>query len=230
VVILPHGGPESYDRIGFDWLAQAIANQGFLVIQPQFRGSIGFGLEHRLAGYGQWGKKMQDDLSDSLLSLIKKKIVNPEKVCIVGASYGGYAALAGGAFTPDLYQCVVSINGVSDINKMLGSTEYYYGNDHWVLSYWKELVARGDADKNSLAAISPENYAVNFTAPTLLIHSENDQVVLIKQSENMESELKREKKSVKFVELEDDNHHLSTNTGRLRALEEIISFLNKHIG
>ena len=229
-VILPHGGPESYDHIGFDWLAQAIANQGFLVIQPQFRGSIGFGVEHRLAGYGQWGKKMQNDLSDSLMSLVKKKIVDPEKVCIVGSSYGGYAALAGGAFTPDLYQCVISVNGVSDINKMLSSTEYNYGNKHWVLSYWKKLVSNGKADKNSLAAISPGNFGHHFTAATLLIHSENDNVVLIKQSKNMQSELKRHKKSVKFVELKDEDHYLSTTKGRLRALQEILSFLDKHIG
>jgi dipeptidyl aminopeptidase/acylaminoacyl peptidase len=119
------------------------------------------------------------------MSLVKKKIVDPDKLCIVGPSYGGYAALAAGAFTPDLYKWVISVNGVSYINKMLQSTEYYYGNDHWVLSYWKTLLAKGDADKNSLGAISPENFGTNFAAPTLLIHGENDKIISIKQSENM---------------------------------------------
>jgi dipeptidyl aminopeptidase/acylaminoacyl peptidase len=229
-VILPHGGPESYDRIGFDWLAQAIASRGFLVVQPQFRGSAGFGLEHRDAGDGEWGKKMQDDLSDSLAYLSKKGIVDVDRICIVGASYGGYAALAGGAFTPDLYKCVVSVNGVSDLNKMLSSTDYYNSRGHWVISYWEKLLANGKTDKKALAAVSPLNFAENFTAPTLLIHGENDQVVRIHQSEKMYSKLKSNKKDVKFVTLEDENHHLETHAGRTQALQEIMSFLDDHIG
>ncbi|MFT5675965.1 MAG: dipeptidyl aminopeptidase/acylaminoacyl peptidase, partial [Paraglaciecola sp.] len=192
-VILPHGGPESYDQIRFDWLAQAIASHGFLVIQPQFRGSTGFGSEHRRAGYGEWGKKMQDDLSDSVAYLSDKGIIDGDKVCIVGASYGGYAALAGGAFTPDLYKCVVSVNGVSDLNKMLSSADYYTSTGHWVLSYWEKLLANGETDKKALAGVSPLNFADNFTAPTLLIHGENDHVVRMYQSERMYSKLKSSK-------------------------------------
>jgi dipeptidyl aminopeptidase/acylaminoacyl peptidase len=229
-VILPHGGPEAYDRIEFDWLAQAMASHGFLVVQPQFRGSIGFGLAHKQAGHGQWGKKMQDDLSDSVAYLAKKGIIDAENVCIVGASYGGYAALAGGAFTPDLYKCVVSVNGVSDLNKMLSSAEYYSSREHWVVSYLEKLLANGETDKKALAAISPLNFADKFSAPTLLIHGENDHVVRIYQSESMHRKLKSNKKDVKFVTLKDENHHLQTHEGRSQALNEIMTFLDTHIG
>jgi dipeptidyl aminopeptidase/acylaminoacyl peptidase len=229
-VILPHGGPESFDRISYDWLAQAIASQGYLVVQPQFRGSFGFGLTHKQAGHGQWGKGMQDDLSDSLTFLQEKGITDPAKVCILGASYGGYAALAGGAFTPDLFKCVISINGVSDVERMISSKEYYLGSDHWVVSYWEKLIANGEADDEFLEAISPLNFAKNFTAPTLLIHAQNDRIVRSYQSEKMASELDSQDKVVKYVELENESHSLHTSEGRFEALSEIIGFLNTHIG
>jgi len=229
-VILPHGGPESYDRIRFDWLAQAIASHGYLVVQPQFRGSTGFGLEHKRAGYGEWGKKMQDDLSDSVAYLAKNGIIDADKVCIVGASYGGYAALAGGAFTPDLYNCVVSVNGVSDLNKMLSSADYHNSKGHWVISYWEKLLANGEIDNKALAAVSPLNFPHNFTAPTLLIHGENDFVVRSYQSERMHSELRSNNKDVKLVILKDENHYLETHAGRNQTLQEIMTFLDRHIG
>jgi dipeptidyl aminopeptidase/acylaminoacyl peptidase len=124
-VMLPHGGPAAHDSIGFDWFAQALADEGYLVIQPQFRGSTGFGLDHRAAGKGEWGRKMQSDLSDGIAALVEKGYVDPARVCIVGMSYGGYAALAGGAFQPDLWRCVVSINGVADLNRMVDHDAFW---------------------------------------------------------------------------------------------------------
>lgn len=229
-VILPHSGPESYDRISYDWLAQAIASQGYLVVQPQFRGSLGFGLAHKQAGHGQWAKNMQNDLTDSLSFLKAKGITDPAKVCIAGVAYGGYAALAGGAFTPELFKCVISINGVSDVERMISSKEYYAGSEHWVVSYWEKLIANGEANDDFLEGISPLNFAKNFTAPTLLIHAQNDRIVRSYQSEKMASELDSEDKVVKYVELENESHSLHTSKGRLEALSEIISFLNTHIG
>ena len=116
---MPHGGPASFDRADFDWKAQFFASRGYVVLQPQFRGSTGFGADHQAAGDGEWGRKMQDDLDDGVAFLVGQEIVDPERICIVGSSYGGYAALAAGAFSPDLYSCHVSINGVSDIRAML---------------------------------------------------------------------------------------------------------------
>ena len=135
-VVLPHGGPESQDQVGFDYMAQALASRGFLVIQPQFRGSTGFGQEHLEAGWGQWGKGMQNDLTDVVGTLSQQGIIDSNRVCIVGASYGGYAALAGAAFTPDLYKCAVSIAGVSHLPKMLADDKSRYGRQSSVLDYW----------------------------------------------------------------------------------------------
>jgi dipeptidyl aminopeptidase/acylaminoacyl peptidase len=113
VVILPHGGPRARDEMAFDWQAQFLANRGYAVMQPNFRGSSGYGRRFEEAGYGQWGLKMQDDITDGVRKLIADGIADPKRICIVGGSYGGYAALAGAAFTPDLYACAVSWAGIS---------------------------------------------------------------------------------------------------------------------
>ena len=227
-IMLPHGGPESYDKKGFDWLAQALASQGYMVIQPQFRGSDGFGADHILAGRGEWGKKMQDDLVDGLQALVKEGLVDPERVCILGASYGGYAALAGGAFDSEHYQCVVSINGISDIPRFFREEKSDHGKDHWVLSYWKSAIT--DGEKEQQTSISPARFADNFKAPVLLVHGDKDEVVSIDQSKHMHKKLKAAKKDVEFVKLKGEDHHLSTTETRVEALEAVISFVNKHIG
>jgi len=229
-IILPHGGPESHDTIGFDYEAQAFAENGYLVIQPQFRGSDGFGLKHIQAGYGEWGKKMQDDITDALSFAVKKGITDPNRVCIVGSSYGGYAALAGGAFTPDLYKCVVAIAGVSDLKSFLSWSKMERGGKSSAVSYWKRQFANGEIDNAALAAASPENFAQNFKAPVLLIHGENDKTVPIEQSKKMNAALKSADKKVKFIELKKENHYLQTSETRLQKLEETVKFVNSHIG
>lgn len=228
-VLLPHGGPASYDRIEFDWLAQAFASHGYLVIQPQFRGSKGFGLAHLLAGHGEWGGRMQSDLSEALAFLSDQGIVDPQRVCIVGASYGGYAALAGGAFTPDLYRCVVSINGVSDLRRMLKEERREHGSDHWAVSYWEKQLAQGEVDDKELESLSPVNAAAAFQAPVLLIHGEHDKVVPIKHSRLMQSSLKKAGKSVELLQLDETTHHLLTGETRLQAAQAAIGFVDRHL-
>ena len=229
-VVLPHGGPASYDRIGFKWLAQSIAAQGYLVIQPQFRGSEGFGASFNLAGNGEWGKKMQSDITDGVLYLTQKGIIDPNRVCIAGASYGGYAALAGGAFTPDMYQCVISIAGVSDLPRMLKEEKSQHGKHHWAVSYWESNVANNELDKDALKEISPAFHAHNFTAPVLLMHGERDKIVSYKQSKVMRSALKKAGKEVELIKLEDENHYLMDGQNRLRVVTEMINFIDQHIG
>lgn len=229
-VIMPHGGPASHDEIDFNWMAQALAAQGYLVIQPQFRGSDGFGLEHEKAGHGEWGKKMQDDLTDAVNFFAKKGMVDPSKICIVGASYGGYAALAGGAFTPDLYKCVVSIAGISDLKTMLAWDKSEHGKDSWIVTYMERQFTKGEADTQAMAAVSPEGFADNFKAPVLLIHGVEDKRVPFKQSEQMNKALKKAKKDVTLVELKGEDHHLSKSETRLQTLEEMVKFVNAHIG
>ena len=119
LVVMPHGGPDARDMLGFDWMGQFFASRGYAVFQPNYRGSSGYGHKFTEAGLHQWGLKMQDDITDGVKKLIADGIVDPRRVCIVGGSYGGYAALAGATFTPDLYACAVSFAGVSDLPKML---------------------------------------------------------------------------------------------------------------
>jgi dipeptidyl aminopeptidase/acylaminoacyl peptidase len=228
-IMLPHGGPESYDKVSFDWLAQYFSSQGYLVIQPQFRGSSGFGAEHLQKGRGEWGRKMQNDLTDALSKLVDEGLVNPEQVCIVGASYGGYAALAGAAFTPDLYKCVIAINGVADIPSMLNADRRKYGGNHWVVSYWDRVISNGNLEEDHLEKISPINYIDKITAPILLIHSEHDMIVPFNQSEEMFDELEDADKQVTFVELEGGNHNISNAKNRVKTLKVIDHFLKKHI-
>lgn len=228
-VIMPHGGPAAYDHIGFDWLAQALANRGYLIIQPQFRGSTGFGYAHYHAGHGEWGRKMQDDLTDAVQFHVDKGMVDPERVCIVGASYGGYAALAGGAFTPELYRCVVSINGVADLRDMLKYEKREHGRDHWVLAYWENSVAKGEVSRDYLYRVSPARNAEDFRAPVLLIHGEDDKIVSINQSKTMYKKLRRAEKPVEFIKLDGENHYLMEEETRLQAVEAMVSFVDKHL-
>lgn len=228
-VMLPHGGPEAHDWLGFDWFAQALANEGYVVIQPQFRGSTGFGVEHLLAGRGEWGKKSQDDITDALLHAVDEGLVDPERVCIAGMSYGGFAALAGGAFTPDLYRCIVSINGVSDVRKMLQQEKRELGGSHSALAYWNEVIAKGDTSKANLDTISPSNYAENFTAPVLLVHGTKDNIVDYSQSTLMQKQLKRADKPVRLVKLKGEDHYLSDPATRLECLVAAVEFINENL-
>ncbi|WP_100656771.1 alpha/beta hydrolase family protein [Alteromonas flava] len=228
-IVMPHGGPASHDSKGFDYLAQFFANRGFIVIQPQFRGSSGFGRAFRYAGHGEWGRKMQDDVTDTVLALTEEGKIDPQRVCIVGGSYGGYAALAGAAFTPELYRCAVSINGVSDVERMLKDERKDYGSDHWVVAYWEDAISRGEVDESHLAAISPINHVSQIQAPILLIHGEYDESVPIKQSERMLDALEDADKTVEFLELEDGNHFLSSAQNRMRAMQAIAAFVEKHM-
>ena len=228
-VVMPHGGPASYDEINFDYWAQALASQGYMVIMPQFRGSSGFGLTHELAGHGEWGGKMQDDVTDALKFVIAKGMVDPERVCILGASYGGYSALAGGAFTPDLYQCVVSINGIGDLKDFRNWVRNRSGRSSASVAYWETQIGGEEYSDEIAESRSPARHAYNFRAPVLLIHAEDDEIVDIHQSEDMEKALERADKQVTFVELEGDDHWLSNGETRLKALQETITFINKHL-
>ncbi|UTW45445.1 S9 family peptidase [bacterium SCSIO 12696] len=228
LIVMPHGGPESYDKLSFDWMAQYFASMGYVVLQPNFRGSDGFGYEFTKAGHGKWGREMQDDVSDGVKAMVSMKYADPDRVCIVGASYGGYSALAGGAFSPDLYQCVIAIAGVSDLPRMLSTEKRDHGKGHWVVSYWEKIIGNSKTERDKLKAISPIHFANKFQAPVLLVHGKDDTVVPIKQSQVMARALKKAKKPVEFITLKGEDHWLSTSSSRLALLKSMSEFLEKH--
>jgi dipeptidyl aminopeptidase/acylaminoacyl peptidase len=223
LVVLPHGGPEADDTPWFDWWSQFLASRGYAVLRPQFRGSTGLGDAHRLAGRGQWGRRMQDDVTDGVKALIAQGIADSKRVCIVGASYGGYAALAGAAYTPDLYACAVSVAGVSDLTEMLAWNEKLGGDQTDSFYYWRDSI--GDSLDARIAAVSPARSAANIRAPILLIHGSNDSVVPFDQSQMMANALKAAGKPYQLVLLDGEDHWLSTSATRIRMLSEVEKFL-----
>lgn len=228
-IVLPHGGPSDYDRFDFDWMAQFFANRGYLVLQPNYRGSAGFGQSFEDAGRGEWGGKMQHDITDGINALINAEMIDEDRICIVGSSYGGYAALAGAVFTPDLYKCVIAIAPVADLNRMLRDEKRERGRHHWVVSYWENIMADGDARRNKLKSISPAQFAGHVSAPVLLLHGDDDTVVPIDQSKLMERALRRTGKQVQLITLRGEDHWLSGADTRMQTLREMDRFIAEHL-
>jgi dipeptidyl aminopeptidase/acylaminoacyl peptidase len=225
-VIFPHGGPEARDSMDFDWWAQFMASRGYAVLQPNYRGSSGYGADFILAGDGEWAGKVQYDVQDGVKKLIAGGIADPKRICIVGASYGGYMALAGATFSPDLYACAVSFAGLSDLNRMLYTGTSFESE---AVSVWKRRIG-ADVDSSKLDSASPANFAANVKIPILLLHSDKDTTVPIEQSQIEEDALKHAGKQVEFVTLEGDDHQLEYSATRIKLLKEVERFLAAHIG
>ena len=224
VVILPHGGPTSQDREEFDWWAQAFASRGYAVFQPNFRGSTNRGDSFRQAGYGEWGRKMQTDLSDGLAALAEKGIVDPTRACIVGASYGGYAALAGVTVQQDVYRCAVAVAPVSDLRDMYN--EDYRASGRRKLTKASLLDQLGPSDRWN--DVSPRRLASRADAPVMLIHGKDDTVVPYSHSHRMADALKDANKPYELVALDGEDHWLSKSETRLKMLSAAMSFMLKH--
>jgi dipeptidyl aminopeptidase/acylaminoacyl peptidase len=227
LVVLPHGGPQEHDTLRFDWMAQAFAGHGYAVFQPNFRGSSGYGVEFRDAGFGQWGRKMQTDISDGVAELARQGVVDPKRACIVGASYGGYAALAGVTVQQGFYRCAVSYAGLSDLNYLLNEE---LGDDRNAGSRYirKFIGAEAHSYADAVKDISPARLAARADAPILLIHGKDDSVVPIGQSREMERVLRGAGKSVEFIELKGEDHWLSRDATRKAMLAAALSFVERH--
>jgi len=226
LIVLPHGGPHARDLPGFDWLSQAIASRGYAVLQPQFRGSAGFGWDLLSAGFGEFGRKMQTDLSDGVRALAAKGTIDPKRVCIVGASYGGYAALAGATMDTGVYRCAVSDAGLSDLHDFLRYMEREsVRSDNLNTRFWDRFLGVSSTDDPALDAISPIKHVDKATIPILLIHGRDDTVVPIAQSEDMADALKSAGKQVEFVKLDDEDHWLSRSATRLQMLDATVKFI-----
>jgi dipeptidyl aminopeptidase/acylaminoacyl peptidase len=228
-VVLVHGGPAAQDDPGFDWWSQALASRGYAVLQPQYRGSTGLGVKHLNAGFGEWGRKMQTDISDGVRALVKRGIVDPQRVCIVGASYGGYAALAGATFDPAAYRCAVSLAGPADLRRLLDyERERTSGEKNETLRYWDRFMGSSSPGDKRLDEISPAHHADRAAMPILLIHGLDDTVVPYDQSREMAAALKRAGKPVELVTLKSEDHWLSRGETRLQMLTAVVAFLEIH--
>jgi dipeptidyl aminopeptidase/acylaminoacyl peptidase len=223
-ILLPHGGPWAHDGLEFDWLAQFLADRGYLVLQPNFRGSDGYGKALLDAGDRQWGLAMQDDLSDGLKYLVANGMADAKHVCIVGGSYGGYAALWGVVKDPDQYQCAVSLNGVSDVLALLLDDGGGLKDEASA-----RRIGNINSGRDALKAVSPINFVDKIKAPILLVHSQDDGRVDIKQSRRMADKLKAAGKTVDFIEVERGEHSLENEASRVTFLTALEAFLMKHL-
>ena len=225
LIVMPHGGPEARDYIDFDWKTQALASLGYAVLQPNFRGSTGYGQDFTDAGHGEWGRKMQSDLSDGVRYLAGKGIIDPKRVAIFGASYGGYAALAGATLDTGIYKCAVSVAGISDLKEMInfGIENSAVNNSHLVLTMKLMM-----GDPRHYDEISPAKQAARCDCPVLLIHGADDTVVPIDQSQRMERALKAAGKDVQFITYKGQDHWEDIPSARIAMMQAIADFLQTH--
>jgi dipeptidyl aminopeptidase/acylaminoacyl peptidase len=229
LVVFPHGGPAARDDPGFDWWAQAMVSRGYAVLQVNYRGSEGFGWKFMSAGFGEWGDKMQTDLSDGVRYLAAQGTVDPAKACIVGASYGGYAALAGATIDTGVYRCAVDLAGPSDLAKLISYGAGREGRQGiGVERYWDRYMGAKGQNDPRLAAISPADHADKVTIPILIIQGKDDTVVPFEQSQIMAEALKKAGKPYEFVVLNHEDHWLSRSDTRLQMLQATMDFLAKN--
>lgn len=231
LIVMPHGGPHVRDSATYDQFAQLMSTRGYIVIKPNFRGSKGYGKAFEEAGYKQWGNVMQDDVTDAVNFMIDESYADPEKVCIVGGSYGGYAALMGVIKTPDLYKCAVSINGVTDLTKQIEFDIKVAGSRKNEI---RELVYRqiGHPSKDAkyLAEYSPLLRVQDIHSPMLIVAGTDDKIVPFSQSEKLVSALKKLGKEHRFIELEHTGHNaFYYKDDREKIFEEVTTFLEKHL-
>jgi dipeptidyl aminopeptidase/acylaminoacyl peptidase len=173
---------------------------------------------------------MQDDLTDGVRHLIDRGIADPRRVCIVGASYGGYAALAGAALTPDLYRCAVSVAGVSDLAEFIAWRKWKWGADSEGYTYWLTSIGDPKRDAEKLAAVSPARLAAAIKAPVLLIHGDQDGIVPIAQSLAMQKALGKVGRKTELMTLVDEGHWGWSIDNERRVLIGIDRFLWEHLG
>lgn len=220
VVILPHGGPWAQDTMDWDYWAQFIASRGYLVIQPNFRGSTGYGEAFLKKGEGQLGLAMQDDVNDALAWAAKQGLADAKRACVVGASYGGYVAMWGAARDPDLWRCSISIAGVANLRREV--------NDFGDLLFGKRYREQWQKMTPDFPAVSPMNHIDAIKVPMLLIHGKKDLTVDHGQSQSMFNKMQAAGKNVEFVSLPKADHYFTREPDRLALLSAIETFLAKH--
>jgi dipeptidyl aminopeptidase/acylaminoacyl peptidase len=225
LIVMPHGGPFVRDEWSYDVWAQFLANRGYLVLQPNYRGSTGYGKAFVDKGLGQWGRAMQDDIDDGVKWLVDQGKVDPKRVCIMGASYGGYAAMWAAARNPDIYRCAISLAGISDVEAMLKydrklfSATRYYRN-------WREKV-QGDKEFD-LATVSPLRAVDRISIPLLIAHGDKDETVPVAQSRKLHDALTKANRPHEFVVYEGEGHGFDQPEHSIDFLKRVEAFLKTH--
>jgi dipeptidyl aminopeptidase/acylaminoacyl peptidase len=220
LIVMPHGGPWARDSESWDWWAQFMADRGYAVVQPNYRGSSGFGTKFANAGHGEMGLRMQDDLNDAITHLAGQGIVDPNRVCMVGGSYGGYAAMRAAQRDGELYRCAVSFAGVSDLERLRAYDSRFLGGGYVVDKFRQQAP--------DLKLVSPLYYANEVSIPVLLVHGKEDKRVPVKQSRLFAEKLKAAGKDVTYVEQPLGDHYFSREADRLQFLQTLEQFLQTH--
>ncbi|MBN8279335.1 MAG: S9 family peptidase [Gammaproteobacteria bacterium] len=224
LIVVPHGGPFARDVWEFDPWVQFLANRGYAVLQPNYRGSTGYGREFIQKGFGQFGTGMMEDINAGVRWLVADGVADPARVCIMGGSFGGYAALWGAITAPDLYRCAISFAGVTDFEDMMTYDREYLLP---VTYKWMKNRLDGTGDQD-LKAISPTDQAERLTRPVLLVHGEEDRTVPIEQSIKLAHALKRLDKTFEFVRMEDVRHGFATDAQHTAFLTKVDDFLARY--
>ncbi len=229
VIVFPHGGPWGRDSWGYNSMAQFLANRGYAVLSPNFRASTGYGKKFLNAGNNQWGDKMQDDLTWGVKFLIGEGIADPKKIGIMGGSYGGYATLAGVAFTPDVYACGVSIVGPSNLITLLNSIPPYWEAGRKIFH-----VRMGDptnpAGKAQLERQSPLNSANKIKAALMVVQGANDPRVNKAESDQIVIALRERGFPVEYIVAPDEGHGFARPVNNMAMFAAAEKFLAKHLG
>jgi len=226
VVVNPHGGPWARDNWGYNGEIQFLANRGYAVLQMNFRGSTGYGKDFWLKGAKQWGKTMQDDITDGVQWLIKEGIADPKRVAIYGASYGGYATLAGVTFTPDLYACAVDYVGVSNMFTFMKTIPPYWEP---YKAMFQELVGDPVKDSVLLAEVSPALHAEKIKVPLFVAQGANDPRVNKAESDQMVDALKKRGVVVEYMVKNDEGHGFANEKNQIDFYKAMDSFFAKHL-
>ena len=224
-----HGGPHSRDSFGYDPTTQVLASRGYVVLQPQFRMSTGFGWKHHKAGWKQWGLAMQDDVTDGVAHLVKQGIVDPTRVCIIGASYGGYATMFGLAKDPDLYQCGVNWVGVTDV-KMLFTVAWSDMGGPYMNNMGRLMHGDPKTDEAYFQKSSAIENADRIKAPVLMAYGSEDVRVPLIHGEKMRDKLLKQGNTVEWIVMTGEGHNWTKEANRVRFGEVMVAFIDKHLG
>jgi TonB family protein len=225
LIVMPHGGPFARDSYEFDPWVQFLAGRGYAVLQPEFRGSTGYGRGFVEKGYGAWGTAMQDDLDDGVADLVRQGIADPKRICLMGASYGGYAALWGAIRNPETYRCAISFAGVTDLRAMIDWDTTFLIPSRYV-KWWRQRV-EGEK-KRDLGAVSPLKQAARLHVPVLIAHGGRDINVPFSQGRDMAAALKASGAPVYFASFPSEGHGFDKYDDSLEFLRRVDAFLAIH--